>query len=353
MPRFKTSPSILTAAALLLVALLAGCAGGNGDAVPTFIPPTPGASAAASFISRPTYIVTTDTLREEIVTRGELVAARQAALYFPVSGVVKDAPVTPGQEVAEGDVIAVLNAPSQEQELLQRESNLVIAQLDLARIEARTPATQTLSVTSAAYFDLAGARQRLALAEALYEHAKAQYEATVLTAPLAGTLSSFSKQRGNSVTPYETIGTLADLSSMTVQAWLLAEARDRVAVGDPAQVLVDGYGSTAYTGVVAAIAEDAAVWQGELAFPITIDLDPGQALPPATQLGADVTLPGEVRTDVPWVPANALTLVGTQAYLDVLRDDRIERVAVELGIANGQQVEIASGIAPGDTIVFP
>ncbi|MCU0522304.1 MAG: efflux RND transporter periplasmic adaptor subunit [Anaerolineae bacterium] len=230
---------------------------------------------------------------------------------------------------------------------------LIIAQLDLARIEAHTPATETLSETSSAYFDLEMARQRLILAQALYDFSKAQYEQTVLTAPFAGTLSTFGKQRGNSVAPYETIGILADLSSVTVQAWLPAENRDRVAVGDLAQVRVDGYGDTLYTGAVAAIADDAGVWQGGLAFAMTIALDPGQSLPPATQLGADVTLPGEVHADVPWVPINALTTVGTQAYLDILRQAKIERVPVQVGITNGQQAEIVSGIAVGDTIVFP
>ena len=353
MPRPKHPSSLLLIAGLALLGLLAGCAGSNGDAVPTFVPPTPGTSSAAGFISRPTYVVTTDTLREEIVTRGELAAAQQLALYFPVSGIVREVAAMPGEEVAEGAVIAVLNAPSQEQDLLQRESALIIARFDLARIEARIPATQTLSETSATYFDLATAQQRLALAEALYDFSKAQYEATVLTAPFAGTLSSFGKQRGNSVAPYETVGILADLSSVTVQAWLPAEARDRVAVGALAQVAIDGYGSTPFTGAVAAIADDAGVWQGELVYALTVALDPGQTLPPATQLGADVTLPGEVRADVPWVPLNALTLVGTQAYLDVLRDNRIERVTVDVGITNGQQAEIVSGIAPGDTIVFP
>lgn len=351
MPRFGRH-SIRWTVSVLALTLLSACAGG-GDAVPTFVAPTPGVSSAASFISRPTYVVTAGTLNEEIVSRGELMAAQQASLYFTVGGVVKEVAVAPGQEVEAGAVIAVLNAPSQQEALLQRESALAIARLNLARIEARTPATETLSETSSAYFDLATAQQNLALAEALYEFSKAQYEQTILTAPFAGTLSSFSKQRGNSVAPYETVGTLADLSAVYVQTWLPAEVHDRVAVGDPAQIRIDGFGSTVYTGVVESIAEDATVSQGELAFPMTIALSADQALPSATQLGADVILPGEVHADVPWVPLNALTTVGTQVYLDVLRGGSIERVPVQLGITTGQQAEIVSGVAIGDTIVFP
>ena len=94
-------------------------------------------------------------------------------------------------------------------------------------------------------------------------------------------------------------------------------------------------------------------WQGELAYPVTITLDPDQALPAATQLTGDVVLPGEVHDDVPWVPPNALTTIGTQSYLDVLQASGIERVPVEVGLSNGQQVEIVSGVRVGDTIVFP
>jgi len=347
-------PARRAAFALLLAALtLAGCATGD-DTIPTFVPPAQSTTApAASFISRPTYVVTAGTLQEQITARGELAAAQQATLSFSVSGIIKEVSVAAGEEVQEGQVIAALNAPSQQLDLMQRESALTLAQLELARIEARTPETQTLSETSAAYFDLAAARERLALAQALHAFSRAQYEATILTAPFDGILSTFNKVQGSSVTPYEIVGVLADFSAATVQAWLPAESADRVEIGDAAEVQLDGYAGVVYTGAVSAIAGEAAAWQGTLAFPLTVALDANQALPPVAQLGANVVLPGEVHADVPWVPLNALTTVGTQVYLDVLREGSIERVPVQLGITTGQQAEIVSGVAIGDTIVFP
>ena len=163
--------------------------------------PAPGA-----FISRPTYEVTAGTLRSDITLRGELDAAQQASLVFPVSGIVKEVDVTPGEQVEAGATLAVLNAPAQELDLMQRESDLTIARLQLQRLQAQTPTTSTLSETSPAYIDLEIAQQRVTLAESLYAFSQAQYDRTLLTAPFAGTISSFSKQQGSQVTPYETVG---------------------------------------------------------------------------------------------------------------------------------------------------
>ncbi len=344
---------LLTAVLTALLLLLAGCGSGREN-VPTFVPPTASTtSGAASFISRPTYVVTRDTLTEQIVARGDLVAAQQETLLFPMGGVVKEVYVEPGDEVTEGTVLAELNALSVEETLLSRTSSLAIAKLELARVEARVPNTATLVLTSTLGIDLAEARERVNVAEALQANAQAQYDAAVLKAPFDGTVISFNKQQGGSVGAYEAVGLLANLGEVEVQAMLPDTSRARVSAGMAAEVTFDGYAGTTFGGVVTALADDAVASQGALVFPMTIALDPGQTPPPAVQIGADVTIVGEVHADVPWVPANALVMVGDQAYVDVLRDNRIERVPVTLGITDGQRVEVATGLQAGDTIVFP
>ncbi len=270
-----------------------------------------------------------------------------------MGGVIKAVYVEPGAQVQAGTVLAELNALSVEETLLQRTSSLAIAKLELARVEARVPNTATLVLTSTLGIDLAEARERVSVAEALQANAQAQYDATVLKAPFDGTVVSFNKQQGGSVGAYETVGVLADLSKVEVQAMLPNTDRDRVSEGMAAEIRLDGYAGTTFSGVVAGLAQDAVVSQGALMFPMTITLDEGQTLPPVVQVGADVTIVGEVHADVPWVPSNALVMVGDQAYVDVLRSNRIERVPVTLGITDNQRVEITGGLQAGETIVFP
>jgi macrolide-specific efflux system membrane fusion protein len=192
-------------------------------------------------------VVTSETLTDKISARGDLVAKQQAALLFPTAGTVKAVAVVPGQSVEAGAILAELSAPSQQQNLLQRQSNLTIAKLNLQKLEAR----------EAADIDLAIAREQLALAESLSTLAQQQHAATVLTAPFAGTVTMFSLQQGSRVSAYETVGTVANLESVEIRGMLPAEVRPRASVGQSAQIQLDGYGATTFAGTVTELADDA------------------------------------------------------------------------------------------------
>jgi membrane fusion protein, multidrug efflux system len=324
---------------------LSGCAGSPSEAAPTFVPPTAAAgSPATAFLTRPTYEITAGTLTDAVTVRGDLVATRQAELFLPLGGTVRAVHVEPGAEVAEGETLAELAAASQQQTLLQRESALTIAELQLAKLEANENANA---------FDLRIQREQVALAEALYELAQQQYAETVLTAPFAGTVTMFSLDQGSRVDAYQTVCVVADLSEVEVRGTLPAALRDRVSAGQAVQVRIDGYGSATFAGTVAEIADEAATWQGELAYALVVALDAGQDMPAIAQVGADVVIVGETRAEVPWAPENALIALGGETYVDRLTESGIERTPVTTGIVEGQRVEIVDGVAVGDTVVLP
>jgi len=331
--------------AICLLPLLSACSSASAPAVPTFVAPTPRAtSSAAAFINRPTYDVTAATLTEEFAVRGELVAAQQADLAFGIAGMIKSVSVVPGQNVIAGERLAELDAPTQQQNLLQRQANLTIAQLQLQQLRGTGLATS---------IEIAIAEERIKLAESLYALAQQQHGATVLNAPFGGTVVALSKYQGYRVNAYESVGVLADLTQVNVRGYLPAQDRDRIAVGQQARVTVDGFGSTVFTGVVTEIAPEAVSWQGGLAYEFGVELAEGQTLPNIAQVGVGIALTGETHPDVPWVPNSAVITLGGETYLDVLRADGIQRVIVVTGIVQEQRTEIVAGVATGDTVVFP
>jgi multidrug efflux pump subunit AcrA (membrane-fusion protein) len=52
------------------------------------------------------------------------------------------------------------------------------------------------------------------------------------------------------------------------------------------------------------------------------------------------------------VPASALIRAGQLAMVDVVQEARLERRTVQLGRAIGDQFEVLSGLAAGETIVI-
>jgi hypothetical protein len=51
------------------------------------------------------------------------------------------------------------------------------------------------------------------------------------------------------------------------------------------------------------------------------------------------------------VPKSAVRTAGGTQVVFVVRGDRVERRAVKVGLADGDQVEVESGLSPGDRVV--
>src|SRR5690606_11963481 len=65
----------------------------------------------------------------------------------------------------------------------------------------------------------------------------------------------------------------------------------------------------------------------------------------------EVTLIGERREGVPVVPRRALTDRGGRRVVFVLRGQRVEQRAVQLGLGDDELVEVRDGVVPGDRVV--
>jgi len=303
-----------------------------------------------------THTVTLGTLKHKITLPGELTAAQKLTLAFPTGGRLKAVHVVPGQKVAAGTLLAELDAPAEMQALLREETALAIAQLELAKAEAQAPTAD--AAATPADFDLAIARERLQLAEALRVYAEERYAQTRLQAPFAGTVLSLICAPGDVVAAHAPVGMLADVSRPRVSARVHA----LIAPGLDATVRVDGDHDRTLAGTVSADPEVAGlrVADSEVGSPGTGDAQAGdngsgsgipaatvnitlladQELPAVAHAAAEITVHGETRESVPWIPAAALITAGRAEsadgtgeddpaahYVDVLTDEEIVRAA--------------------------
>lgn len=128
---------------------------------------------------------------------------------------------------------------------------------------------------------LAGAREEtidaaaavVAEAAATLRRAEADLDATHLTAPFAGTVTTLNTSLGEMVQPGQVVLVLADLDRLQVETTDLSE-RDvvRVAVGQPATVFVKALNEE-IAGRVARIAPQASVIGGDVVYGVVIHLD--------------------------------------------------------------------------------
>jgi HlyD family secretion protein len=97
--------------------------------------------------------------------------------------------------------------------------------------------------------------------------------------------------------------------------------------------------------------------RGGVVYRVRLDLEPGRwpdgsAAPvPRPGMSAIVHLSVRQARDAVAVPVSALRRLGDDDVVWRVRDGRAERVRVEVGVAGPEQVEIRSGLEPGDVIV--
>ncbi len=116
----------------LALAALAGCRQPDPDLSPTFTPPTFAATTAPAEMM---YTVEYATIVDAVETRGQVESRQETRLTFPLDGALKAVHVAAGDQVDKGALLAELNAPALERELITRQHAFTLAELNLAQIQ--------------------------------------------------------------------------------------------------------------------------------------------------------------------------------------------------------------------------
>ena len=140
---------------LLLVLVIAGCTGRPK------LPAEPTPTAKVDAPAKAKAGVPAGDGRQ-IIAEGRAVPRRSAALSLPSAGVVISVPVTLGQQVATGQLLAQLDTRQLALQLAQADANLATAQAKLNQL-SQGPTAQ----------DVTAAQQNIASAQAAYDKVRA------------------------------------------------------------------------------------------------------------------------------------------------------------------------------------
>jgi len=202
---------------------------------------------------------------------GYVTARRAATVSSKVTGRVVDVLIEEGMEVAEGQVLAHVDASNVETNLRLAEAQLQSARAALGETEAalvlaqstldRTNRLAEARVVSAADIDSAQAgvdtllarleRQRAEIAVAGRQVAlwKQQLDDTIIRAPFAGVVISKNAQPGEMISPISAGGgftrtgicTIVDMSSLEIEVDVNESYINRVSAGQPVVATLDSY----------------------------------------------------------------------------------------------------------------
>lgn len=354
--------------ALLVVLAVLGFSGGLGGSVTV--------ETASVTTAYPSQAVTA------LNATGYVVAQRKAAVASKATGRLEWLGVMEGSRVKKDEVIARLEsrdvAAAREQaaaNVTVTEANLEQAQAELRDAERNLTRWRELSQnkliseleldTAVARADKARAVVRsseaaIAVARANLKTADVSFGQTLIRAPFDGVVLTKNANVGDNITPFSSavdtkgaVVTIADMSTLEVEADVAESSLSRIKVGQPCEIQLDAVPDTRFASVVNRIVPTVDRAKATVMVKIGF-VDRDERLLP--DMSAKVAfLEREVapadRKPVTAVPRQAVVERDGAKVVFVLKDGRAIRTKIETGRALGDLVEV-NGVPAGEKVVL-
>jgi membrane fusion protein (multidrug efflux system) len=326
MPVFR----FFAAAAIVAPGLVAGCGGGAED----------GAKPPATTVVMAK--VASTEWRDTIEALGTARARESVILTAKVSETVRRVGFDSGDVARAGDVIVDLSGGQQLAALEEARAAYQEAERQLARGQELAH-TKIISESQ-----LDTQRANRDAARARMDVVRAQLSDRVITAPFDGILGLRRVSQGSLVTPGTEIATLDDISVIKLDFNVPERYLAVVSKGQDVVAHSETWPDRDFAGTVASVdSRDDPVTRS-----VTVRAEipnPDRLLRPGMLLS--VRLYREPRAAIV-VPEMAVVQVGSESFVyRVTAEQTAERVRVTLGSRRQGEVEIASGLSVGDTIV--
>ncbi len=346
-PMYKwTRRTATVCLSLILAATISGCAllpdEDTEEQLPTIAPP--------KLSQKPVYEATTETLVTRVRGIGQLRSEEQEQLFFVSEGKrVKEVYVKAGDNVSAGDLLASLDVAEMERDLRQRK--LRFRSNELAMIQTlRNADEMEPEALEQAKIDFEIVRTELVdLQEKIAEAS--------IYASFSGSVVSVNIAKGDSVTAYAPVITMADLGQLVVTATISKEDLKTVAPGMDAVVTINAAGE--FKGKVSQLPVASTTTNPDPYAPPKETLDQFlivdiESFPKDVSLGTplSVIVITNKKENATVIPSAALRTHAGRNYVQIVEADGTKReVDVEVGQQTSTLVEIIKGLSPGQKVV--
>ncbi|MGP9811743.1 efflux RND transporter periplasmic adaptor subunit [Rhodopseudomonas sp. NSM] len=308
-------------------------------------------------VTRPDGKVLTNTLD----LPGRLEAYSRAPIYARVSGYVKSWSADIGAKVKAGQVIAEVEAPDLDQQLLQARADLASQQASARLSEATLNRRKTLlasNFVSAQEIDertadLANKKAAVNSGEANVERLEALAGYKKITAPFDGVVTERNTDVGALISAGSSAGpamfVVSDIAKLRVYVNVPQTYVPMVRIGAKAVITLPEYPNRSFPATVEASSQAVDVSSGTTRMQLALDNAKGELMPGGY---ANVKL-GLVRDGVSLhIPASALMFNRSGLRVAVVGpDDRVQLKTVTIARDLGREIELASGLSPDDRII--
>jgi len=261
-----------------------------------------------------------------------------------VGGRIERIPPEEGSKVRAGDLLIKLNT-----DLILPEFESAKAQVDRDQIEFDRM-TNLVKESATTQRDLDNATSQLAISKACLEGIRARLERTSIFAPTAGVLNDLLVEEGEYVDAGNPVAQVVDTDTVKVVVEIPERDIAYFSIDEKAEIFVDTKGQIgSLVGTISFISE--------LSDPRTrstrteITLDNKQRLLRSGQI-VHVRLTRQILKDAVLIPLLAVIPMEDSKAVYVVNSRQAKRRDVKIGFIRDDQVQIQSGLEPGDKLII-
>ncbi len=335
------------------------------------------------------------SVEESISESGVVQLASQQTLQSPAEGAVDQVLVRAGEPVEAGQVLIVLRNAEREtatsnqqlqveqqrvslkraqERIAESQEQLAAYQSDLERFRGLEEAgaipyndirdiedniRRTETTLEDARSEAEGANLELARLQTENRRIAQEMEETIITAPISGQVLDVGVKDGDGVELRTELLTLGDPSQELVSLELSTLDAARISLGQAARISVIGPNPEIFEGQVAQISplarspEEGGGQETQVTVPTLVRLsEPTRLLIPGSQVSVEIILQAEENVTV--LGTEAIQRDGGEPFVWVLDEaQQVQQRPVQTGLEGLTQVEIESGLSPGETVVVP
>ena len=312
-------------------------------------------------------------IEKKTVATGKVIPEDEIEIKPQISGIIETIYLEEGTQVKAGDLIAVIKVVPNEQSLNQARGRVRNAEIALNNVEIEYKRNKALfdkGVISSQDFNALQLQYDQAVQE--LDNARADYliirrgsaggstsANTNIRATVAGTLLEIPVREGDQVIQSNnfndgtTIATIADLNKMIFEGKVDEGEVDKLEIGMPLEISLGAIDDQKFEAKLKFIAPKGIEESGAVQFKIEGDVVVEGDFMIRAGYSANASLVLEKKDSVMVIPEALLQFdkETDEPYVEVaVGDQKFERKEVEIGISDGVNVEIISGLTEEDEV---
>lgn len=316
-------------------------------------------------------------ITEKAIAVGQIQPRQKFSVKSKISGIVKRCLVNVGDPVRAGDALFEIAPDPTPQELTDVDRQVDSTSASFERAKADYERAKELSKSGfLPKSDLDGKREAYELAKIALERAEQGRDLTrkgkistanvtmdsIIRAPAAGTILTRLVNPGDPITPLTSyqpgteLATVADMSDLIFKGTVDEIDVGKLRVGLPARIKVGALPTDIVTGHVSRIAPQAQQKEGATLFDVEIELDRNGGITLRAGYSANADLIIREKKEILVLPERVVIFEdgGKKTSVEIPGagpKDEPKKIAIKLGISDGMNVEVLSGLDKGSKVI--